>query len=95
MLIEEVFVLKKNGLKQSPRAWFEKFTYLVKNQGYTQAQINHTMFFKHSVSRILTILIIYVDDIILIGDNSIEIDRLKMSLATNSKSKIWDLSSIS
>jgi len=38
--------LKKSlyGLKQSPRAWFERFTQFVKKQGYTQGKANHTMF---------------------------------------------------
>lgn len=36
------------GLKQSPRAWFEKFANLVKRQGYRQSQANHTMFFRKS-----------------------------------------------
>ena len=32
------------GLKQSPRAWFEKFTSSVKRQGYSQAQArSHTL----------------------------------------------------
>lgn len=44
----KVCKLKKSlyGLKQSPRAWFERFTQSVKNQGYVQAQSDHTMFIK-------------------------------------------------
>lgn len=36
--------LKKSlyGLKQSPRAWFERFTRFVKSQGYSQGQADHT-----------------------------------------------------
>ncbi|RVW76260.1 Retrovirus-related Pol polyprotein from transposon RE1 [Vitis vinifera] len=39
----KVCKLKKSlyGLKQSPRAWFERFTQFVKNQGYVQAQRDH------------------------------------------------------
>lgn len=38
--------LKKSlyRLKQSPRAWFERFTQFVKKQRYTQGQADHTMF---------------------------------------------------
>lgn len=45
----KVCKLKKSlyGLKQSPRAWFERFTRAVKEQGYTQAQSDHTLFYKH------------------------------------------------
>ena len=77
------------GLKQSPRAWFEKFTCFVKKQGYTQAQIDHTMFIKHSGEGGVTMLIVYVDDIILTSDDQREMDRLKASLAT--KFEIKDL----
>lgn len=57
--------LKKSlyGLKQSPRAWFEKFTRSIKKQGYNQAQTDRTMFIKHLEDGKVTILIIYVDDI--------------------------------
>ena len=63
--------LKKSlyGLKQSPRAWFEKFTRSVKNQGYHQTQTDHTMFVKHSEGRKMAVLLVYVDDIILTGDD--------------------------
>lgn len=70
------------GLKQSLRAWFEKFTLSVKNQGYKQAHIDHTMFVKHSDSGKTTILIMCVDDIILIGDDLEEVTQLKKNLAS-------------
>ena len=52
--------LKKSlyGLKQSPRAWFENFTRSIKDQGYAQAQIDHTMFVKHSEKGKIAILIV-------------------------------------
>ena len=67
----KVCKLKKSfyGLKQSPRAWFGKFTQFVKSQGYSQGQGDHTIFFKHSQDGKISILIVYVDDIILIGDD--------------------------
>ena len=40
------------------------------------------MFFKQSNDGRMTILIVYVDDIILIGDNTGEVERLKKVLAT-------------
>lgn len=53
----------------------------MKSHGYTQSQANHMMFFKHSCEGKIAILIVYVDDIILIGDDSLEIERLKGLLA--------------
>ena len=70
------------GLKQSPRAWFDKFAKLVVKHGYTQSQADHTLFFKFSPTRKLAILIVYVDDIILTGDDTEEISDLKSLLAS-------------
>ncbi|RDY14084.1 hypothetical protein CR513_00904, partial [Mucuna pruriens] len=70
------------GLKQSPRAWFEKFTQFVKSQGYTQGEGDHTMFFKHSQDWKISTLIVYVDDIILTRDNVFEMNNLKSSIST-------------
>jgi len=71
------------GLKQSSRAWFEKFTTAVNRQGYRQSQVDHTMFTRVSAKGKINVLIVYVDDIILTGDDLVEMDRLKQSLATN------------
>lgn len=66
--VDKVCKLNKSlyGLKQSPRAWFERFGKVVKNLGYSQSQADHTMFYKHSREGKVAILIVYVDDIILI-----------------------------
>ena len=69
------------GLKQSPRAWFEKFGKVVRRFGYNQSQGDHTLFFKHSNGGKKAILIVYVDDIIMTGDDIEEIGRLKQLLA--------------
>ncbi|KAK9104981.1 hypothetical protein Scep_021825 [Stephania cephalantha] len=74
--------LKKSiyGLKQSPRAWFERFTRTVKQCGYTQAHSDHTMFYKHNHGKI-AILIVYVDDIVMTGDDIVELESLKNFLS--------------
>ena len=56
------------GLKQSPRAWFGRFTKAIRRQDYNQAQVDHTLFYRRKNGKI-TILIVYVDDIILTGDD--------------------------
>lgn len=52
------------GLKQSLRAWFEKLARVMINQNFKHAQVDHTLFIKHSGTTKVTTLIIYVDDII-------------------------------
>ena len=68
------------GLKQSPRAWFDRFMHVVCDMGYKQCNGDHTLFYRHSDCRI-TILAIYVDDIIITGDDDVEILRLKKNLS--------------
>nr|CAN62019.1 hypothetical protein VITISV_019561 [Vitis vinifera] len=68
------------GLKQSPRAWFERFTKVVKGYGFVQCQSDHTLFVKHFPEGKLAIIIVYVDDIILTGDHEEKIDLLKKLL---------------
>lgn len=73
--------LKKSlyGLKQSPRAWFDRFRQAVCDMGYTQCNGDHTVFYKHKGS-FITIMAVYVDDIIITGDDVEEIKFLKESL---------------
>ena len=68
------------GLKQSPRSWFEIFGKVIKFQGYIQSQADHTMFYKHSREGKIVVLIVYVDDIILTSDDSLELEKLKKTL---------------
>jgi Reverse transcriptase (RNA-dependent DNA polymerase) len=70
--------LKKSlyGLKQSPRAWFDRFRLAVCGMEYKQCSEDHTIFYKHSRYHI-TILVVYVDDIVITGDEEEEILLLK------------------
>lgn len=70
------------GLKQSPRAWFDRFATTVIANRYHQCQADHTLFVKGKPGGKIAILIVYVDDIILTGDDSEEIINLKKMLAT-------------
>ena len=64
--------LKKSlyGLKQSPRAWFEKFSSTMLAAGYSQSEGDHTLFFKPGRDSKIAILIVYVDDIIVTGNDT-------------------------
>lgn len=79
----EVCKLRKAlyGLKQSPRAWFGRFTKAMVEMKYRQSQGDHTLFIKFSTSGKVTVLIVYVDDIIVTGNDPEEISRLKGHLA--------------
>ena len=60
------------GFKQSPRAWFGRFAQAMVSLGYKQSQGDHTPFIKHSQDGKLTLLLVYVDDIIIAGDDELE-----------------------
>ncbi|KAA0056081.1 Cysteine-rich RLK (receptor-like protein kinase) 8 [Cucumis melo var. makuwa] len=79
---QQVYKLQKSlyGLKQSPRAWFDKFTTFVKSHGYSQGHSNHTLFTKVSKIGKIAILIVYVDDIVLARDDQTEISQLKQRM---------------
>jgi hypothetical protein len=80
--IGKVWRLKKSlyGLKQSPRAWFDRFRRVVCDMSYYQCNEDHTVFYKHQGSCI-TILAVYVDDIVITGDDAKEIKKLKKRLS--------------
>ncbi|RVW87878.1 Retrovirus-related Pol polyprotein from transposon RE1 [Vitis vinifera] len=69
------------GLKQSPRAWFERFTKVIKGEEFSQGKSDHTLFIKRSPGGKITVLIVYVDDIIVTGNDEEEISRLKTVLS--------------
>jgi len=66
--------LKKtlSGLKQSPRAWFGKFSKAVLEFGLQRCQTDHSIFHSHSSAACAgyILLEVYVDDIVIIEDDS-------------------------
>ena len=68
-------------LKQSPKAWFDRLTKVVKKYGFIQCQLDHTLFVKRSKEGKMTLFIVYVDDIIITGDDEDGIGNLKKVLA--------------
>lgn len=67
------------GLKQSPQAWFDRFRRAMVGMGYQQINANHTVFFRQQGGH-TTILDVYVNDMIITGDDEREIAQLKEKL---------------
>jgi Reverse transcriptase (RNA-dependent DNA polymerase) len=70
------------GLKQSPRAWSGRFCQVMKGCGYTQSESDHTMLYKRNQEKI-DVLIIYMDDMIITGDDHNEIEKLENRLSNH------------
>jgi hypothetical protein len=68
------------GLKQSPRAWFGRFTKSMKAFGYSQSNADHTLFLKRQQGKI-TALIVYVDDMVVTGNDVEERKALQSYLS--------------
>ena len=53
----------------------------MRKMGYWQSRGDHTLFIKNSTGGKVTALIVYVDDIIVTGDDNVEQQQLKEQLA--------------
>lgn len=62
---------------------------------YKQSQGDHTLFIEHSNSEIVTILLVYVDDIIFTGNDEKEKNGLKYRLENEFEIKEKDYPSLS
>ena len=60
---------------------------MINHYGNNQSQVDHTMFYKLSCEGKVASLIMYVDDIVLTGDDCNELERLKRRLAKEFKIK--------
>ncbi|CAL1377158.1 unnamed protein product [Linum trigynum] len=73
-----VYGLKKSlyGLKQASRQWFSNHTDSLTTQGYVSSQVDHSLFYK-TVDTNYTCVLMYVDDLVLGGNDLTKINHLK------------------
>jgi hypothetical protein len=64
------------GLKQASRQWYSKLSSFLISIGYSQSQADHSLYIKASPCA-FTALLVYVDDIVLAGDSTQEIQFVK------------------
>ena len=74
------------GLKQSPRAWFGKFSEVVLKFGLRHCHSDHSVF-SYTSDRGKILLIVYVNDIIITRDDKQGIDDLKRYLQNSFRTK--------
>lgn len=67
------------GLKQAPRAWFEKLHGALMALGFTSARSDQSLFVRIS-SKSVIYLLFYVDDILITGNNPSDVNSLIQDL---------------
>ncbi|CAL9020273.1 unnamed protein product [Prunus brigantina] len=68
------------GLKQAPRAWFHQFSEFLLQHGFVGSQADHSLFIYNSHG-VYILLLIYVDDILITGNQSNKVQSLITSLS--------------
>ncbi|KAJ3531725.1 hypothetical protein NM688_g7534 [Phlebia brevispora] len=79
--IETVWRLFKSlyGLKQASREWYKRIEREFRNLGYKRSDADYSIFYK-VVDGVLLIVAVYVDDMLIFGNNVAKINALKKEL---------------
>ncbi|WJX17845.1 hypothetical protein P8452_07710 [Trifolium repens] len=77
-------VLKLNkalyGLKQAPRAWNKRIDQFFVMQGFRKCSVEYGVYVKCSDDKHMLIICLYVDDLLVTGSSSIEIENFKTQM---------------
>ena len=78
-----VYKLHKSlyGLKQAPRAWFNRLHPYLIHLGFHSSQVNPSLFI-HNSGRNKIYILVYVDDILVIGTSTVALDNFITQLGT-------------
>ncbi|GKV27750.1 hypothetical protein SLEP1_g36885 [Rubroshorea leprosula] len=75
--------LKKSlyGLKQAPRQWYKKFDSFMTSHGYKRTNANPCVYIRSFPNGNFIILLLYVDDMLILGQDVEKICKLKLELS--------------
>lgn len=76
------------GLRQAPRAWYSTFSEFLLASGFANSKADTSLFI-YSTESIITLVLVYVDDLIITGNNESQVAQL------GSKFAMKDLGSLS
>ncbi|GFY80783.1 hypothetical protein Acr_01g0005920 [Actinidia rufa] len=79
------------GLKQSPRTWFHRFSEVVLSMDFQQCHSDHTCFIRRQSQGRCIIISVYIDDIIITGDDASGIVQVKCGPRKLLTLRIWVL----
>ena len=82
----DVYKLQKSlyGLKQASRQWYEKLSSVLLKRGYVHSENDYSLFCRKDADSVV-FLAVYVDDILLTGNDEAEISSFKSLLEANFK----------
>jgi Reverse transcriptase (RNA-dependent DNA polymerase) len=66
-------------LRQSPKVWYDKLNYFLISYNFKVSNANSSLFIKHNCNGI-TIVLVYVDDLIITENNQMKIELIKRNL---------------
>jgi len=69
------------GLKQASRCWYKRFDSFIISLGYNKLSLDYCTFYKRFGDNYFIILLLYVDDMLVVGPNKDQIQELKAQLA--------------
>ena len=69
------------GLKQAPRQWYQKFNSVMIEHGYKMTKADHCVFYRNFSEGDFIILLLYVDDMLIVGRDISRIKELKHTLS--------------
>lgn len=67
------------GLRQAPRAWYSRLSQFLQSKEFHMSQCDNSMFIRHSIASVIIILV-YVDDILVIGNDCSFVQNLLSEL---------------
>lgn len=69
------------GLKQASRCWYKRFDSFIIILGYNRLSSDHCTYYKRFEENAFIILLLYVDDMLVVGPNKDQVQELKAQLA--------------
>ena len=69
------------GLKQAPRCWYRRFDSFIRGLGFRRCEADHCAYFWRNKNGSFIILLLYVDDMLVAGQDKESINELKAQLA--------------
>lgn len=80
---DHVCLLKRSlyGLKQSPRQWYKRFDAFMLEHDFLMSQYDSCVYFKQLLDGSFMYLLIYVDDMLIVGKDMYKINKIKAQLS--------------